>query len=152
MTAGGIDPLEQWQNVSYIPYDMMHRKWQHHLLKMLRENVSDPVVEKDIDRAWKDYPKGLVAFLQPVDVPPGGQGLSQYWQSTSSRRLSRFAGLKDMTVNPSATGTVTTKQDKLNTKPSLSSDSSDVWFSTSCQKDSIESVITDCTVMYVTKR
>jgi len=36
--------------------------------KMLRENVSDPVVEKDIDRAWKDYPKGLVAFLQPGNV------------------------------------------------------------------------------------
>ncbi|MBW1739380.1 MAG: transposase zinc-binding domain-containing protein [Deltaproteobacteria bacterium] len=98
MTAGGLDPLEQWQNVSYIPYDMMHRKWQYHLLKMLRENVSDPVVEKDIDRAWKDYPKGLVAFLQPGNVPPGGQGLAQYLAKyvvsppISVRRIERYDG------------------------------------------------------------
>jgi len=78
MTAGGLDPLEQWQNISYIPFDMMHKKWQYHLLKMLRDNVSDHAVERDIDRAWRDYPKGFVAFLQPGEVPPGGQGLAQY--------------------------------------------------------------------------
>ena len=98
MTAGGIDPLEQWQNVSYIPYDMMHRKWQYHLLKMLRENVSDPAIEKDIDRAWKNYPKGFVAFLQTGEVPPGGQGLAQYLAKyvvsppISIRRIERYDG------------------------------------------------------------
>lgn len=78
MTAGGLDPLEQWKSISYIPYEMMHKKWQYHLLKMLRENVSDPAIEKDIDRAWRDYPKGFVAFLQDGEVPPGGKGLAQY--------------------------------------------------------------------------
>lgn len=78
MTAGGIDPEGQWKPVSYIPYEMMHRKWQHHLLNMLRKNVSDPAVEKDIDRAWNDYSKGFVAYLQPGEVPPGGQGLAHY--------------------------------------------------------------------------
>ena len=78
MTAGGIDPWEQWKNITYIPYDMMHRKWQYHLLKMLREKVADPAVEKDIDKAWRNYPKGFVAFLQTGEVPPGGQGLAQY--------------------------------------------------------------------------
>jgi len=56
----------------------MHRKWQYHLLKMLREEVADPAVKIDIDRAWKNYPNGFVAFLQPGEVPPGGQGLAQY--------------------------------------------------------------------------
>jgi hypothetical protein len=98
MTAGGINTPEQWQNVSYIPYDMMHRKWQYHLLKMLRENVSDPAIKKDIDRAWKNYPKGFVAFLQPGDVPPGGQGLAQYLAKyvvsppISIRRIERYDG------------------------------------------------------------
>jgi hypothetical protein len=78
MTAGGIDPTGQWKAVSYIPYEMMHKKWQYHLLKMLRGKVADPAVEKDIDRAWKDYSKGFVAYLQPGDVPPGGQGLAHY--------------------------------------------------------------------------
>jgi len=78
MTAGGLDPREQWKSLSYIPYDMMHKKWQYHLLKMLRENGSDCAIEKDIDRAWRDYPKGFVAFLQEGKVPPGGKGLAQY--------------------------------------------------------------------------
>ena len=33
---------------------------------------------KDTDRAWRDYPKGFVAFLQPGDVPHGGKGLARY--------------------------------------------------------------------------
>jgi len=78
MTAGGIDPREQWEHVSYIPYEMMHKKWQYHLLKMLRKEISDPAIEPDIDRGWKNYPKGFVAYLQPGDVPPGGQGLAKY--------------------------------------------------------------------------
>lgn len=78
MTAGGIADDGKWDSVSYIPYEIMHRKWQFHLLKMLRENISDPAIEKDIDRAWKDYPKGFVAFLQPGEVPPSGKGLAKY--------------------------------------------------------------------------
>ena len=45
---------------------------------MIRKNIDDPTVEKDIDRAWRDYPNGFVAFLQPGDVPPGGGGLAKY--------------------------------------------------------------------------
>ena len=78
VTAGGLNPQGQWTPVSYIPYELMHRKWQYHLLTMLRENVADPAVRKDIDRAWRDYPKGFVAFLQPGSVPPGGKGLAGY--------------------------------------------------------------------------
>ena len=78
MTAGGIDKKGRWTSVSYIPYKMMHRKWQYHLLEMLREHAADPAIDKDIDRAWTDYPKGFVAFLQEGDVPPGGKGLAHY--------------------------------------------------------------------------
>jgi hypothetical protein len=98
MTAGGIDKSGQWKSVSYIPYEIMHKKWQYHLLEMLREKVSDPTVEKDIDRAWKDYPKGFVAFLQTGEVPPGGQGLAQYLAKyvvsppISVRRIERYDG------------------------------------------------------------
>jgi len=78
MTAGGLDQKSQWKSVSYIPYEMMHKKWQYHLLNMLRDNIDDPAVEKDIDQAWKDYPKGFVAFLQNGKVPSGGKGLAKY--------------------------------------------------------------------------
>ena len=66
----------------------MHKKWQYHLLQMLREHVDDPGVQQDIDRGWKNYRKGFVAYLQPGDVPPGGKGLAEYLPSTSSRRRS----------------------------------------------------------------
>jgi len=98
MTAGGINPEGNWQNVSYIPYEIMHRKWQYHILKMIREYVCDPVVEIDINRAWKNYPRGFVAFLQPGEVPPGGQGLAQYLAKyvvsppISVRRIQRYDG------------------------------------------------------------
>ena len=98
MTAGGLDKKGKWKSVSYIPYDMMHRKWQYHLLKMLRQNVSDPNIEKDIDRAWTDYPNGFVAFLQEAEVPPGGKGLAQYLAKyvvsppISVRRIERYNG------------------------------------------------------------
>jgi hypothetical protein len=65
---------------------------------MIRENVCDPAVKKDIDRAWKNYPKGLVAFIEPADVPPGGQGLAQYLAKyvvsppISVRRIERYDG------------------------------------------------------------
>jgi len=95
---GGLDKKGKWKSVSYIPYDMMHKKWQHHLLKMLRQNVSDPNIEKDVDRAWRDYPKGFVAFLQDGEVPPGGKGLAQYLAKyvvsppISVRRIERYDG------------------------------------------------------------
>lgn len=97
-TGGGLDPTDRWRKVSYIPFDMIHRKWQYHLLTMLRENVSDPAVEKEIDLAWRQYPKGFVAFVQNGQVPPGGRGLAQYLAKyvvsppISVRRIERYDG------------------------------------------------------------
>ena len=78
LTEGGITPGNTWKSVPYIPFDLIHRKWQHHLLSMLRENIADPQVEQDIDRAWKQYPNGFVAFVEKEKVPPGGGGLAKY--------------------------------------------------------------------------
>jgi hypothetical protein len=97
-TAGGLDPTGRWRKVSYIPFDMIHRKWQYHLLTMLRENVSDPAVEKEIDLAWRQYRKGFVAFVQKGQVPPGRRGLAQYLAKyvvsppISVRRIERYDG------------------------------------------------------------
>ena len=98
VTGGGLDPQGRWKPLSYIPYDMMHRKWQYHLLTMLRQSVSDPAIQKDIDRAWNSYPNGFVAFLQPGDVPPGGEGLGRYLAKyvvsppISVRRIENYDG------------------------------------------------------------
>lgn len=62
---------------------------------MLRENVSDPAIEKDIDRAWRDYPKGFVAFLQDGEVPSNS---SDEWHSTSCQRAFRKFDIMDCTA------------------------------------------------------
>jgi hypothetical protein len=98
VTAGGLTAEGKWKNVNFIPYDVMHRKWQYHLLDLLRQEVRDPQVQKDIDRGWKNYPKGFVAHLQPGDVPPGGKGLAEYLAKyvvsppISVRRLEEYDG------------------------------------------------------------
>ncbi len=98
VTAGGLTDEGKWKNVTFIPYHVMHRKWQYHLLDLLRQEVHDPRVEKDIDRGWKNYPKGFVAHLQPGDVPPGGKGLAEYLAKyvvsppISVRRLEQYDG------------------------------------------------------------
>jgi hypothetical protein len=66
------------ETISYIPFEVLHRKWQFHLLSMLREIIPDSNIEKDIDRGWRQYPKGFVAFVDKGEVPPGGQGLATY--------------------------------------------------------------------------
>jgi len=76
----------------------MHKKWQYHLLNLLRHHVTDPSVAHDIDRGWRSYPKGFVAYLQPGNVPPGGQGLAQYLAKyvvsppISLRRIEQYDG------------------------------------------------------------
>ena len=78
VTAGGISPQGHWIGFDYLPYELLHKKWQYHLLSMLRQEVDDPAVNGDIDHCWKTYPKGFVAYIQPGEVPPGGKGLAKY--------------------------------------------------------------------------
>ena len=82
----------------FIPYELMHKKWQYYLLTMLRQHAHHPCIAQEIDRGWKDYPKGSVAYLQPGNVPPGGQGLAQYLAKyvvsppISVRRIEQYDG------------------------------------------------------------
>ncbi|MBM4039270.1 MAG: transposase [Planctomycetes bacterium] len=78
LTGGGLNPEGGWTPVSYIPFELVHRKWQYYLLTLLREEVADRAVERAIDQAWRGYPRGFVAFVDKGKVPPGGEGLARY--------------------------------------------------------------------------
>ena len=78
VTGGGLTPYEAWKGISYIPFDLIHRKWQYHLLTMLRQHLAGTAINQAIDRAWKKYPKGFVAFVEKGSVPAAPQGLAQY--------------------------------------------------------------------------
>ena len=39
-TSGGYDDQgERWEHLNYLPYDLLRRKWQWHLLSMLRKTL-----------------------------------------------------------------------------------------------------------------
>ena len=76
-TSGGMHE-GQWKGFGYIDYKIMHRKWQYHLLGMLKEEVKTKEMAEAVDRCWKKYPRGFVAFIEKGDVPNGGKGLAYY--------------------------------------------------------------------------
>lgn len=76
-TSGGMREGE-WNGFGYIDYKIMHRKWQYYLLNMLKEGVQTKEMAEAVDRCWKKYPKGFVAFIEKGEVPNGGKGLAYY--------------------------------------------------------------------------
>lgn len=70
MTAGGIEKPDRWRDVSYIPFEVLHKKWQYHLFTMLSEKLSgDPSALGLIDKLWQKYPKGIVAYIHKRHIP-----------------------------------------------------------------------------------
>jgi hypothetical protein len=78
MTSGGVTPQNRWRSVSYFPYEELPKRWQHHLLTMLKGRVATVEMKQQIDGLWQKYPNGLVAYLEDGQVPGGGQGLAYY--------------------------------------------------------------------------
>ena len=80
MTSGGLTKTKErrWRELKYIPFDILHKKWQYYLFGMVKEHVATEDVKSHIDKLWKQYPKGLVAYLEKGDVPEGGKGLARY--------------------------------------------------------------------------
>ncbi len=78
-SSGGIKPDGTWKNISFIPYEVVRKKWQYYLLTFLKQKApSSKSLKEDIDKAWKNNPKGFVINIQKGDVPPGGKGLAKY--------------------------------------------------------------------------
>jgi hypothetical protein len=78
MTAGGVTPQKQWREVDYFPFKVLHKKWQYHLFTMLKHRVGTRAIKEKIDALWRQYPRGLVAYLEEGKVPAGGEGLAYY--------------------------------------------------------------------------
>ena len=78
MTNGGLDEGGAWHSLGYIRYQIIHRKWQYYLLGMVKEVLSEVAgVAELVDALWRQYPKGLVAYLQEETVPKIAK-LAQY--------------------------------------------------------------------------
>ena len=72
-TSGGYDGQgERWEHINYLPYDLLRRTWQWHLLSMVRKTLKTDAINQLVDTCFRKYPHGLVTHV------PKGQVPSQY--------------------------------------------------------------------------
>jgi len=70
MTDGGLNGEGEWQALGYVPYDLLHRQWQAHVLKMVEERLAGDAQAAAVVAEMKaKYPKGFVAHLKGDSVP-----------------------------------------------------------------------------------
>jgi hypothetical protein len=78
MTDGGLRTDGKWQRLGYLPYDLLHRTWQQHLLEMIVTRLpGDAQAQRLVAEMRRRYPKGFVAYLQG-DVRPRMKQLARY--------------------------------------------------------------------------
>ena len=79
MTDGGIDEQRgSWVDLGYFSYEVLRKKWEYYLFKMVKDFFNTDEVNDLIDYLWKKYPKGLVANVQKGTVPESCRGLAKY--------------------------------------------------------------------------
>jgi hypothetical protein len=78
-TSGGWDPqARQWIHLDYLPYSMLRKKWQWHLLTMLRQTVKTSAIKRLVDAWYTRYREGCVTNVHKGDVPSRYQSLARY--------------------------------------------------------------------------
>lgn len=82
MTSGGLATSSKgahyWVKLKYLPYKLLHKKWQYHLFEMLKEQVPTKEMRAKIDELYLKYPNGLVANIQKGEVPKRIRQLGKY--------------------------------------------------------------------------
>ena len=69
-TSGGYDRQgARWEHLQYLPYELLRRKWQWHLLTMLRQTLKTDTINQLVDACFTKYPTGLVTNVQKGQVP-----------------------------------------------------------------------------------
>src|SRR4030095_6925155 len=98
-TSGGWDPqANQWVHLDYLPYPLLRKKWQWHLLTMLRQTLKIKGINRLVDACYTRYREGFVTNVQKGDVPSRYQSLATYLAKyvvsppISLRRIDRYDG------------------------------------------------------------
>ena len=78
-TRGGWDrQTKQWVHLDYLPYRVLRKQWQWHLLTMLRQTVKTKEIHRLVDACYTRYREGFVTNVQKGDVPARYQSLARY--------------------------------------------------------------------------
>jgi Putative transposase/Transposase zinc-binding domain len=98
-TSGGWDEQAQkWVHLGYLPYPMLHKKWQWYALEMCREALKTDAMARLVQACYDKYPNGFVANVQKGAVPSRSQSLATYVAKyvvsppISLRRIDRYDG------------------------------------------------------------
>src|SRR6266436_8521933 len=98
-TSGGFDsPGQRWEHLHYWPYALLRRKWQWHLLTMLRKTLETGAINRLVDACFTKYPNGLVTNVQKGQVPSQAQSVARYGAKyvvsppIAVRRIDRYDG------------------------------------------------------------
>ena len=79
ITSGGVQTeKETWHDLGYFKYEIIHKKWQYHLFKMVKLYFDTEEIKQLVNELWKKYPKGLVANVSNGNVPGDISGLARY--------------------------------------------------------------------------
>jgi hypothetical protein len=102
-TSGGYDDQgERWEHLQYLPYALLRRKWQWHLLTTLRQTLKTETINALVDVCFRKYPNGLVTNVQKGHVPSASQSVARYVAKyvvsppISIRRIDRYDGARVM--------------------------------------------------------
>ena len=82
----------------YLPYELLRRKWQWHLLRMLRKTLKTEAIRQLVDACFRQYPNGLVTNVQKGHVPSQSQSVARYVAKyvvsppIAVRRIDRYDG------------------------------------------------------------
>jgi hypothetical protein len=69
-TSGGWDAqARQWVPLDYVPYAMLRKQWQWHLLPRLRQTVKTQELHRLVNTCDTQYRQGFVTNVQKGDVP-----------------------------------------------------------------------------------
>ena len=98
-TSGGYDGQgERWEHINYLPYDLLRRKWQWHLLSMVRKTLKTDAINQLVDTCFRKYPHGLVTNVPKGQVPSQYHSVARYVAKyvvsppISVRRIDRYDG------------------------------------------------------------
>jgi hypothetical protein len=98
-TSGGYDAQgARWEHLQYLPYELLRRTWQWHLLRMVRHTLKTEAIHQLVDTCFRKYPNGLVSNVQKGTVPSQYQSLAHYVAKyvvsppISVRRIDRYDG------------------------------------------------------------
>ncbi len=80
MTDGGINEKSgKWVELGYLPYKVLHKKWQYELLKMLEEEIKTEEMKEIVKKMWKKYKEsGFVAHIDKGSIPKDCEKLAKY--------------------------------------------------------------------------